>query len=199
VETAVNPRLTLIVIVVLAALAGYVYLFELSDEVDNDATTDIQIYGTTYGEYDVVELEIAGPQGTARFARTNETFTRDWQMFQPTSLTPEQLDQVWVNGAASRLARLTAGQVITNVTDLTSYGLDPAVLTVTLTISDGQKIALMMGDETPVDNNRYLLTGTDNQSVYVVFGLAVDDLYRLLVAPPLAPTPLPTLMATVSP
>jgi len=194
----VNPRFTLIVIVVLAALAGYVYLFELSDEVDDDAT-DIQIYGTTYGEYDVVELEIVGPQGALRFARTNETFTRDWQMLQPTSLAPEQLDQVRVNGAASRLARLTAGQVITNVTDLDLYGLDPAALTVTLTISDGQKITLSTGDATPVDNNRYVLTSPENRSVYVVFGLAVDDLYRLLAAPPLAPTPLPTLTSPVSP
>lgn len=194
-----NPRITLIFVLVLVVLAGYVYLFELSDEADDAATTDIQIYGMAYGEYDVVELDIVGPQGTARFARTNETFTRDWQMLQPTALAPDQLDQVRVNGAASRLARLTAGQVITNVTDLASYGLDPPVLTVTLTISDGQKITLSTGDETPVDNNRYLLTGTDNQSVYVVFGLAVDDLYRLLVAPPLAPMPLPTVTATVSP
>jgi hypothetical protein len=90
---------------------------------------------------------------------------------------------------------LTAGQVITNVTELARYGLDPPALTVTLTISDGQKIRLSMGDETPVDNNRYLFRDRDNRSVYVIVGLAVDDLYRLLAAPPL----LPTLTATVSP
>jgi hypothetical protein len=58
---------------------------------------------------------------------------------------------------------------------------------------------LSTGDATPVDNNRYVLTSPDNRSVYVVSALVVDALYRLLAAPPLAPTPLPTLPATVSP
>jgi hypothetical protein len=95
------------------------------------------------------------------------------------------------------MGKLTASQVITGVTDLAQYGLDPPELTVTLTISDGQKIILYTGAETPVDNNRYLRPAVADHSVYVVFGFAIDDLRRLLDDPPLTPVPRPTI--TISP
>lgn len=196
-----NPRVTLILIILLIALGGYIYFFEIkaNDDQANPDSDLIQIYDAVYGEYDVVGLEIVGAQGKAHFSRTDETLTQDWQMLEPEPIPPDQLDQVWVNGAATRLAGLTASQVITGVTDLAQYGLEKPELTVTLTISDGQKITLYTGAETPVNNNRYIRTTADDRSVYLVFSFAVDDLFRLLTEPPLAPTPLPILIPTASP
>ena len=189
-----KPKVTLVLVIVLAALGGYVYFFEIrpnsNDETDNDL---IQIYGAEYGEYDIVELEIEGPQDTAHFARTNETSAQDWAaqewaMLLPTPLPPDKVDQVRVNGAATRMGYLTASRVITNVTDLAQYGLEPPELTVTLTISNGQKIMLYTGNETPVKNNRYIRLAGDDKTVYLVFSFAVDDLRRLIDEPPFAPT-----------
>lgn len=193
-----NPRLTLILVVILVLIGGYLYLFEFRADRKNSPTeTDgIEIYGTTYGEYDIVELDLLGPEAAARFARTNDTPTRDWEMLQPTHLTPEALDQVRVNGAAVRMAGLTASQVITDVTALGQYGLDKPALTVTLTLSNGQSITLYGGKPTPVDGNRYLQVATENRSVYVIPSLAIDELRRLLDQPPQAPTPLPTITPT---
>ena len=98
--------------------------------------------------------------------------------------------------AASRLGRLTAEQVITSAINLAEYDLTPATLTVTLTLSNSQKIRLRTGHRTPVNNNRYLQTERDSQAVYIVYGFAVDELYKLIEAPPLRPTPLPILTAT---
>lgn len=186
-----NPKVTLGLVIFLVVLGGYVYFFEVdpdkTDELDPDSSS-VQIYGTEYGEYDIVELEIVTPQGTAHFARTNETLTQDWQMLAPTPLRPDDVDQVRVNGAATRMARLTASQVITHVANLAQYGLDPPELTVTLTISNGQKIVLYTGNETPVAGSRYIRAAEDDQTVYLVSGFAVDDLRHLIEEPPLEPT-----------
>ncbi|MEW5957426.1 MAG: DUF4340 domain-containing protein [Chloroflexota bacterium] len=181
-----NARTTLILLIVLAVLGGYVYLFELEGN-NSGGDEPPAIWGTPYSEYDIVELEIFGPASIAHFARTQETLTQDWAMLQPSPLAPDQLDQARVNGAATRLGQLTASQVITGVTNLAQYGLDPPELTTTLTISNGQKITLYAGAVTPLDENRYLQINSDPQSVYLVFGFAVDDLLRLLAGPPLKP------------
>ncbi len=192
-----NPRASLILAIVLAALAGYIYFFELGADTEKVDARAVPIYGPTYGEYDIVELEIVRPQATAHFVRTNQTLTKDWEMLLPIPAPPDRLDQARVNGAATRMGKLTASQVITGVTDLAQYGLNPPQLTVTLTISNGQKIILYPGDETPINNNRYLLTAVDERSVYVVSSFAIDDLRRLLDDPPLTPAPRPTI--TISP
>ncbi len=195
VEAAVNPRITLILVILLAALGGYIYLFEMQGDEDVSSRPDVLLYDRAYGEYDIVELEIVGPQSKAHFARTDEAPTQDWEMLQPDSLSPDQVDQVRVNGAANRLGHLTASQVITGVANLAQYGLDPPVLIVTLTISDGQKITLHSGAETPVNDNRYLRIANGDQSIYLVFGFAADDLHRLLDEPPLKQTVGPTGIA----
>jgi hypothetical protein len=189
VEKAMKPKVTLALVIVLVALGGYVYFFEIrpnrNDEADSDLT---RIYGTEYSEYDIIELEIEGPQGTAHFARTDETSAQAWEMLLPTPLPPDKVDQARVNGAATRMGYLTASRVITNVTDLAQYGLEPPELTVTLTISNGQEIMLYTGNETPVQNNRYIRLAGDDKMVYLVFSFAVDDLHRLIDEPPFAPT-----------
>ncbi len=197
-----NSKVTLVLVLLLVALAGYVYASNRDGDTQAEPTKDspLQIYPTPYGEYDIVELEIAAPPGLAHFARTNETPTQDWQMTQPTSLAPTELDQVRVNGAATRLGGLTASQVITGVTNLAQYGLAPSPqLTVTLTISNGQKVTLYTGNQTPVAGSRYIRTAAATESVYLVPAFAVDDLLRLITEPPLAPTPLPDPGLTPAP
>jgi len=193
VEAAVNSRITLLLVILLAALGGYIYLFEMQSDEDESSRPDELLYDRAYGEYDIVELEILGPQGKAHFVRTDQTQTRDWEMLQPDSLPPDRVDQVRVNGAATSLSHLTSSQVITGVADLAQYGLDPPDLTVTFTISDGQKITLLTGAETPVNDSRYLRIVDGDQSVYLVLGFAVDNVHRLLDEPPLKPTLSPTV------
>ena len=187
-----SGRTTLFLAALAIILGGYVYFFELPapDESETDDPV-VQIYDAPYSEYDIVALDIKTARRQAQFVRTHETLTQDWQMLSPDPLAPNQLDQARVNGAVVRLGRLTAEQVITNALNLAEYGLAPAALTVTLTLSNGQKILFRTGHQTPVSNNRYLQAESDSQAVYIVYGLAVDELYRLIESPPLRPTPLP--------
>ncbi len=194
-----NSRSTLILLAVFFLLGGYLYFFQWPEQAhDAPDNGQLPLYGISYGEYDLVALEIDGPPGTAHFARTNETFTRDWEMLQPFILAANEVDQVRVNGAATRLAHLTAGQAITSPTNLTQYGLDNPQLTVTLTISNGNSIILYAGQQTPVNNQRYLLLNND-PTIYLIPTLAIDNLEALFVDPPVRPTPLPTITPNPTP
>jgi hypothetical protein len=183
----VNSRVTVGLVIVALVLGGYVYFFEFQGNGQNGPElrehTGVRVHNTVYGEYDVIGLEVTGTQSTARFVRTDDSFTRDWVMVAPTARSPEEIDQVLVNGSATRLAGLTASQVITGATGMAQYGLASPELTVTLTISNGQKINLYTGAATPVNDNRYLKTGTDEQTVYLVPGFAIEALYDLLEQP----------------
>jgi hypothetical protein len=181
----------------LLLLSGYIYFFEGlgSDESPNPR----HIYDRFYGEYDLVGLEITRPPDQVYFTRTRSNLTQDWQMISPQALPPEALDQARVNGAATRLGGLVAEQIITDTLDLGQFGLAPPSLTVTLTISNGDKIVLQTGQQTPVRGNRYLKMAGPAQPIYVVYGLAVDDLHRLIETLPLRPTPLPSRSPTVGP
>lgn len=194
-----SGRITVGLVLLFIVLGSYVYFFEFSADSNLPNEGGMSLYDSPYNEFDIVGLEIDSPQGSAHFVRTDDTFSQDWQMIAPQSISPAELDQVRVNGAAVRLGQLTAAQVITNVTHSAQYGLTPPVLTVTLTLSDGQKITLLTGNETPVNNSRYVQRPTDRQAVYLVFNLAVNELHQLVAIPPLAPTPLPTITPRPTP
>lgn len=193
-----NPRVTMLLVALLLVLATYVYFYELNGSQPEEAGAGIPIYSTPYHEYDVVELELTGPQNTARFIRTDEAFDLPWKMVTPLDIPPDQLDQVRVNGAAVRLAKLSASQVITGVNNLAQYGLISPELTTTLTISNGQKLVLYAGAPAPVGGSRYVRTVENDRTVYLVFGFAIDDLLRMIQEPPLMPTVAAPLV-TVSP
>jgi hypothetical protein len=182
-----NPRLTYLAITVLAVLGGYTYFFETPSAGPLANTPAFSVFGPTYGEYDLTGLALTGPQGQALFWRTSAAYTRDWEMVGPTPVSADQLDQARVNGAVTRLGRLTANQVITGATNLAQYGLNPPELTVTLTISNGQTLLLYTGAPAPVNNSAYVRTGSSGQTVYLVPDLAVTELRRLLTEPPLHP------------
>ncbi|MEM7348971.1 MAG: DUF4340 domain-containing protein, partial [Chloroflexota bacterium] len=185
-----NNRVTIGLLLILVILGLYLYFFELNepnqDLFDENAIL-IPGFGS-YDEFDIVGLEIDGPQGSVQFARTSDTLSQPWEMLQPEALPSDAVDQVRVNGTAVRLGRLTANQVISS-TDLVQYGLSPPELTVTLTISNGDKVVFYTGNQTPVNYSYYMQPETDSESIYVVFSVAVTELHRLLAEIPLVPTP----------
>jgi hypothetical protein len=195
VEAEMSGRTTLGFVLLFLILGGYVYFFEFSSDDDHPPVKDISLYASSYGEFDIIALQIEAAPGATHFVRTDNTLSQAWQMLTPQPLPPDELDQVRVNGAAVRLGQLRASQVITNVTNLAQYGLASPALTVTLTISDGEKITLLTGSETPVNNSRYVQQPVARQTVYLVSDLAINELHHLLTLPPLAPTPFPTTPA----
>jgi hypothetical protein len=195
-EEMMKPRNTLILLAILVVLGAYVYFFEMrtpeagtsvgGGEADNLAVFDLV-------ENDIVGLSVADAHGA--ITSLSREPNQPWQLTAPTQ---EPADDFRVTTMVSRLARLRASRVLTDVTDLANYGLTTPVLTATLAISGGAKVSLVAGDQTPDKSGYYALhVGTPN--VYILFSNVVDDLKGFVSEPPVQPTPTPTGAASPTP
>ncbi len=184
-------RNTLILVVIFALLAGYVYFFEMkrAEEGEGEEPKTTQVFDLV--AEDIVELTVKGPEGTTRLSRVEG---QAWQIEEPIQ---EEADDVRINSLVNRLAKLTAGRTLTETSDLAAYGLAEPQLTAELKTKDNQVETLLAGDKNPQGSSYYVQKkGDDN--IYLVYVSTIDDLKRLITEPPKKPTPTPTFTPTVS-
>jgi hypothetical protein len=182
-------RHTLILLAVLAALAAYAYFFEIKKPEESKTTAETpKLF--TYAPEDITALAVADTQG--KTAAVQRVAQEDWKVVAPVQ---DAADSARVTGLVSRLASLTASRVLTEVNNLADYGLVTPALTATLTISDGSKVNLFAGDQTP-DKSGYYALRDKGPDVYIIFSSTVEDLQRLISEPPVQPTPTPVVTAT---
>ena len=120
-----------------------------------------------------------------------------WQLTAPTN---EPASDFQVGTMADQLKKLQASRVLTE-TDLTKYGLDTPVLTVTLVVSGAQQTdnTLLVGKAT-IDGGSYYVKNKDKPEIYVVLNSVIEQLRSWLTTPPKAePTPTPLVIITPSP
>jgi len=188
----VKLRNTLILVVIFALLAGYVYFFEMKKTEEGEGEEEpktTQVFDLVAD--DVVELTVKGSEGTTRLSRVEG---QPWQIEEPIQ---EEADDVRINSLVNRLARLTASRTLTETGDLATYGLAEPQLTAELKTRDNQVETLLAGDKNPQGSSYYVQKKGD-ENVYLVYASAVDDLRRLITEPPKKPTPTPTFTPTVS-
>jgi hypothetical protein len=182
-------RHTLILLAVLAALGAYVYFFEMKKPEESSTTAETpEVF--SYTPQDITALAVADAQGET--AAVQRGAGEDWQVVAPVQ---DVADSTRVESLVSRLASLSASRVLTEVTKLDDYGLAAPALTATLTISDGSKVNLFTGDQTP-NMAGYYAQREGSSDVYIIFSTTVDDLERLISEPPVQPTPIPEVAAT---
>ncbi|MFB0535160.1 MAG: DUF4340 domain-containing protein [Anaerolineae bacterium] len=184
-------RNTLILVVIFALLAGYVYFFEMKkaeegEQEEGPKTTHVFDLVAD----DVVELTVKGPEGTTRLSREGQP----WKIEEPIQ---EEADDVRINSLVNRLARLTASRTLTETGDLATYGLAEPQLTAELETKDNQVETLLAGDKNPQGSSYYVQKEGD-ENVYLVYANTVDDLKRLITELPRKPTPTPTFTPTAS-
>jgi hypothetical protein len=187
----VKLRHTLILVVVFALLAGYVYFFEIKTEKgeEKEEPKTTQVFDLVAD--DVVELTVKGSEGTARLSRVEG---QPWQIEEPIQ---EEADDVRVTSLVNRLAKLTASRTLTETGDLATYGLAESQLTAKLETKNNQVETLSAGDKNPQGSSYYVQKKGD-ENIYLVYASIVDDLKRLITEPPKKPTPTPTFTPTVS-
>lgn len=120
-----------------------------------------------------------------------------WQLTAPTN---EPASQFQVGSVADQLKKLQASRVLTE-TDLTKYGLDTPVLTVTLVVSGAQQTTntLLVG-KTTIDGGSYYVKAKDKPAIYVMLNSLIEQVRSWTTTPPKAePTPTPLLIITPSP
>lgn len=196
----VNPRTTLILVVIAVALV--VYAFQVEAPLTSEQLSMRQGTPTATPFSYLFQLNAADVQTVVvtdlRFPRV-VSFTRDGTGWRVTSPMDKPADNNKANGTANTLAALRRVRVI-QTQDLATYGLAPARIEVRMIMKDGTAYGLLIGNTTP-DGSLYYATYTGETSrVFLVeYGLGLS-LSNLLDSPPFeVPTPTPVFTPTVAP
>ncbi|MFQ5611633.1 MAG: DUF4340 domain-containing protein [Anaerolineae bacterium] len=183
-----NQRATLLTVAVFLLLGAYVLFFELrpADQAPSlPATSPLQVFDVA--EKDIVILKVQSGAGQVEFGR-DPALNGDWAMRLPEDRPADQVDQVLVNGNATRIGRLRAMRVFTEGIDLPAFGLAEPQLEVTLTLTNRHQLTLLFGGSNPLGSSNYARRGDDATVVYLIDRFVLDDLRRLVTQPPLLST-----------
>jgi hypothetical protein len=184
-----NRRNTLILLVVLAALATYTYFGEIrkgEEKTTESASTQPTVF-------DLPQEKIVGLKVTTGEGQTVELkreVGKPWGMVTPASA---QVDEVRVSDLVQQLASLQVSRAITPTGDIAQYGLVTGTLTADITLNGGATHQLLVGETNPTGSAYYALADGKQDVVYLLYTGTVDDLQRLVSEPPYAPTPMPTV------
>ena len=154
----------------------------------SQAQKDLQILSIPVSDT-ISQLDIKTITGTA-------TLKLDAGAWKQTAPKPLDLDSTVVSSTVDQLRTLTGSTYISpdKATDLKTFGLDNPSMTVTMTVSSGNK-TLQFGALNPASKNYYVKLAGDGR-VWTVSSSVVDSLSGLQTAPP---TPAPTIGATGGP
>lgn len=179
VEEAVKLKLrnTLIVVVLFALLAGYVYFVEwgkppaLSLPGGNPTpTVRAQPYVFQLNANNIKSVEVRDlrmPHET-KMTRTES----GWQVNKPMEKAG---NKDMINSALNTLSNLQASRVLTNVTDLAPFGLITPTLELRLIMTDTTQYALTLGDKTPDGSNSYAIY-TGGKQVFIISTSVLDSM-----------------------
>jgi Domain of unknown function (DUF4340) len=176
-------RTTLILLIVLAALGGYV-LWSGRQKSDTSATTGATT--TPVLQLDPAGVRAVEVRGEGKQVRV-ERDASGWQVNAP---KPGPADALRVTEVISGLAKLNATQTITPTgQNLAPYGLDKPAYEVRL--EGGTPETLRLGAKNP-DGSATYVQRASAPTIYLVKDPLIDTVERWVGDPPVQPTPAPT-------
>lgn len=150
----------LIAAAVLAALVGVLYWSNRSElakasKPDPKAAPKI----LELKEPDIKQIEIRHRDGETTVVKKNDA--GKWSITAP---QPLAADQSAVGAITSAVSSLSSDRMIDeNANNLSSYGLDPPRIGITLTMADGKTHVLRIGEDTPVEGSTYVMLDGDKR------------------------------------
>lgn len=97
----------------------------------------------------------------AAFTKSEDTWTKDGEENFP-------VNSSLLDSLASTFAGLTADRTLTDIEDLSEYGLDEPLTSVTLTDADGETVKISVGDENKDTGKYYVNLNDETETVYTV-------------------------------
>lgn len=182
-----NPRMTLALLVLCAAVGAYLYWVPAPDEAAETGAPDATIAVTNIESQQVATLEAVNAEGAVFRVERSDL---GWMIAQPTKFPG---DEVVIGPAVRAVAQLMATTVITPTTsDLSAYGLTNPSITITLSDSAKQPlVTLLVGGNNPVGDAQYVKR-SDSDTIYLVRDFNLSIIGTWFTATPLKPTALPT-------
>jgi hypothetical protein len=173
----IRARHTFGYLILLAAVAGYFYYFEVVKPQQKSASERIAKKAFHFAVDQVTGLEILVQGGKPlRLAKDGR-----WRMVEPIA---SDVDEAELNGLVGTLEGLeNERQVVASGDDLSPFGLQQPALTVRFKVGDAWH-ELLLGDKNPVGDAYYAKTGERTavfliaQGNWTVFNKGVNDLRR---------------------
>ena len=142
-------RSTLILLVVFAALGGYVYFAEYRghDEREKQEASKKKLFSEPLK--DVTALSLTFPDHKMSAVKKDD---KHWEFTEPQGLDADS--EEW-DMLVSSLSQIEKGGAVSASTNLAQYGLDKPVVEVTAKLKDGKSVGVLFGSENPKKSDNY--------------------------------------------
>lgn len=142
-------RSTLVLLVVFAALGGYVYFAEYRghDEREQKEASKKKLFPTALK--DVTSLSLAFPDHKISAVKKDE---KHWEFTEPQGIDADSDE--W-DMLVSSLGQIEKGNAVSASANLAQYGLDKPVVEVTAKLKDGKTVGVLFGSENPKKSDNY--------------------------------------------
>jgi Domain of unknown function (DUF4340) len=178
-------RNTLIVLVVLVALVGFLYYDQQQQAAKPTATPQPALTLLDLNAADVTAITVSVPPSRTVAHLDNGA----WLLDEPTK---EEADTTQLNSIVTQFAKLTATRALTDTpADLAPFGLVTGTLTLELKLKDNRTEVIRVGNATIGASDDYAQHVGDPR-VYLVPVASISTLQLLVTTPPRKPTPTPT-------
>lgn len=174
-------RLTAVLMVVFAALGGYVYYYGPKDVVQEKERPP---YLYEIDMSDITHLDVNFQDKSISMDWDDDK--KEWH-FLPDSTAQGKVDQLRVNGLRLLLSGPGSNRVLfaEKVGNLADYGLDDPLIVANVTVKNGNKFKVLIGMTTPNGQNHYIKLA-DYDPVYLVDYTWGSELARFVNEPPIA-------------
>ena len=188
-------RNTLLLIAVLAILAGYVYFFEIKKE-DVPSEEDLAKVIFDLNVDDVLSVVVLRGEGLEEVAKVAREAGGSWLIEAPVQ---DVADHTKVDNTVARLTELEATRLLEEApSDPTVYGLGALAWEFVMEMGDGAEHSLAVGDQNPTKSG-YYVQRDDEPAVYLVGASVIRDISGWADNPPQVPTPTPAPAETPEP
>jgi hypothetical protein len=182
-----HQRTTIIVVVVFAVLAAFVYVVEVRTEPQAPSEGEsTSVFSFATSEATLLKVTDLATEESVTVSRG---VGGAWRITDPFEA---EGDDTRVEGVLDSLARLLSTRIIEGEdVDLEAFGLAEPALRVEVGLEGGESQVLLVGNKNPAGYSRYAQREGEER-VYLVSSSTVGDLEQLVSNPPEKPTPAPT-------
>lgn len=192
-------RNTLILLVVMGLLLGYVFLVERKadppSEADASPVPTLLPYALSFDSAAAREVHLARPSRD----QLTSLVSVDGGLWTLTQPLVDEADQTAVTRLVQSLSKLRPQRALTGtVGALADYELDPPVIIADIILEGGVRHTLSLGGQNAGKSAYYCLVSGDD-TLYMVASYIGADIERMLNQPPVRPTPTPASEPTMPP
>lgn len=187
-------RTTWVLLALLAiSLIAFWYVQRSKSKASANVTPTTQVVSLlTIDEASITDLRVVDSSGKA--VELGRDTAGVWAVKEPLG---GPTDIAKAESAVSQLTGMSMTTTLNPVTDLGAFGLNKAVYTITVSMKDGQRHVILVGDVTPLGDGYYVQV--DGKNPQVVNKYSLDSFLGILSKPPFQDTPTPVVSTTPTP